>query len=65
MPLTVPQAPIAESLRHPQLTPVWLDRFKPWLIAAGLLLVLSYGPQLFDQISDMSLNAPGVDFPVF
>jgi cytochrome c oxidase subunit 1 len=64
-PADVPQAPIAESLRHPQLTPVWLDRFKPWLIAAGLLLLLSYGPQLFDQISDMSLNAPGVDFPVF
>jgi cytochrome c oxidase subunit 1 len=64
-PADVPQAPIAESLRHPQLTPVWLDRFKPWLIAAGLLLVLSYGPQLVDQISDMSLNAPGVDFPVF
>jgi cytochrome c oxidase subunit 1 len=64
-PADVPEAPIAESLRHPQLTPVWLDRFKPWLIAAILLLVLSYGPQLVDQISDMSLNAPGVDFPVW
>ena len=32
----VPEVPIAESMRHPQLTPVWLDRFKPWLIAAGV-----------------------------
>ena len=61
-PELVPEVPIAESLRHPQLTPVWLDRFKPWLIVAGLLLVLSYGPQLVDQILHMSLNAPGPDF---
>ncbi len=61
----VPEVPIAESLRHPQLTPVWLDRFKPWLIVAGLLVVLSYGPQLVDQIMDMSLNSPGPDFKVW
>ena len=46
----------------PQLTPLWLDRFKPWLIAAGVLLVVAYGPQLVDQISNMKLNAPGTDF---
>ncbi len=58
----VPQMPVAESLRDPQLTPVWLDRFKPWLIAAGVLLLLSYGPQLIDQIVHMNLNAPGTSF---
>jgi cytochrome c oxidase subunit 1 len=58
-PADVPEAPIAESLRHPQLTPVWLDRFKPWLIGAGILLLLAYGPQLVDQIMNMNLNAPG------
>ncbi len=55
----VPDMPVAESLRHPQLTPVWLDRFRPWLILAGLLLLIAYGPQLFDQIVNMNLNAPG------
>ena len=40
-PAEVPEAPIAESLRDPQLTPVWLDRFKPWLIAAGVLIVVA------------------------
>jgi len=59
-PADIPDVPIAESIRHPQLTPVWLDRFKPWLIAAGVLVVVAYGPQLFDQISNISLNAPGV-----
>ena len=58
----VPTVPVAESLRDPQLTPDWLDRFRPWLIAAGVLLALSYGPQLVDQIFDMRLNAPGTDF---
>jgi cytochrome c oxidase subunit 1 len=64
-PADVPEVPIAESLRHPQLTPVWLDRFKPWLIAAAVLVVLAYGPQLVDQIVNMNLNAPGVDFKVW
>lgn len=59
-PAEVPEVPIAESIRHPQLTPLWLDRFKPWLIAAAALLVIAYGPQLVDQIWNMDLNAPEV-----
>jgi cytochrome c oxidase subunit 1 len=58
-PELVPQVPVAESLRSPQLTPLWLDRFRPWLLAAALLLIIAYGPQLFDQIVNMNLNAPG------
>ncbi len=56
----VPEVPIAESLRDPQLTPAWLDSFKPWLIGALVLIVVAYGPQLIEQIGNMSLNAPGV-----
>lgn len=55
----VPEIPVAESLRDPQLTPVWLDRFRPWLIATVALILVAYGPQLVDQISGMQLNAPG------
>lgn len=51
--------PIAESLRDPQLTPAWLDRWKPWLIATVVLLILSYGPQLFDMIQNIQLTSPG------
>ncbi len=64
-PEEVPEVPIAESVRHPQLTPLWLDRFKPWLVGAGLLLVIAYGPQLVDQIYHMNLNAPGADIPLW
>jgi uncharacterized protein (DUF2062 family) len=58
----VPTVPIAESIRHPQLTPLWLDRFKPWLIGAALLLVIAYGPQFVDMLLNMNLNSPGTDF---
>ena len=38
---------MAESLRHPQMTPVWLDRFRPWILIATIaLIVVAYGPQL-------------------
>ena len=57
----IPEVPIAESIRHPQLTPLWLDRFKPWLLGAAALLVIAYGPQLADQLINMNLNAPGPD----
>ena len=57
-PEEMPEVPIAQSIRSPQLTPLWLDRFKPWLVGAGLLLAIAYGPQLADQIFNMNLNAP-------
>jgi cytochrome c oxidase subunit 1 len=56
----VPEPPVAESIRSPQLTPAWLDRFRPWLIAAGVLILVAYGPQLYSQISQIQLNTPGV-----
>ena len=62
-PEDVPEVPIAESIRHPQLTPAWLDRFKPWLITAVVLVVVAYGPQLYSMISNISLNSTGVIAP--
>lgn len=59
-PEDVPEIPVAESLRDPQLTPKWLDSFRPWLIGAVALIVIAYGPQLVEQIANMQLNAPGV-----
>jgi cytochrome c oxidase subunit 1 len=58
-PAEVPEVPVAESLRSPQLTPAWLDRFSPWLIGTGLLILIAYGPQLVAQITGSALNAPG------
>lgn len=57
-PALVPVPPVAESIRDPQLTPGWLDRFKPWLIGTAALIVVAYGPVLINMLSNLSLNAP-------
>ncbi|MBK9779393.1 MAG: b(o/a)3-type cytochrome-c oxidase subunit 1 [Anaerolineales bacterium] len=51
--------PIAESIQDPANTPVWLDRWAPWIYGAIALIVLMYGPVLFEMISNIALNAPG------
>ncbi|RME07725.1 MAG: b(o/a)3-type cytochrome-c oxidase subunit 1 [Anaerolineae bacterium] len=53
------EVPVAEAIHDPQDTPQWLDAFKPWLIGTIALIIIAYGPQLVDQIANISLNAPG------
>ena len=56
----MPEFPIAESLHDAQDTPEWLDRFKPWVIATIVLIILAYGPQLVDQIGNAAYNSPPI-----
>ncbi len=53
------EIPVAESVHDPQQTPAWLDKWVPWIIATFALIIIAYGPQLVDQIANMSLNSPG------
>lgn len=53
------EVPVAESIHNPQETPAWLDRWLPWIIATIALLIVAYGPNLIEQISNIQLNAPG------
>ncbi|MFC1997635.1 b(o/a)3-type cytochrome-c oxidase subunit 1 [Chloroflexota bacterium] len=53
------EIPIAESIHDPQQTPAWLDRWLPWVIATIALILIAYGPNLIEQISNMQLNSPG------
>lgn len=53
------QIPAAEALQDPQLTPGWLDRWAPWLVGAAALILIAYGPQLIDQLMNISLTSPG------
>lgn len=57
----VVDVPLAESLDDPNQAPLWLDRWKPWLIFAAVLIILAYGPQLLDQIFGIELTSPGFD----
>jgi len=56
------EIPAAESVHDPQQTPEWLDNWVPWIIATIALIIIAYGPQLVDQISNISLNSPGGKF---
>ena len=56
------EIPVAESVHDPQQTPEWLDKWLPWLIATIALIIIAYGPQLIDQIANISLNSPGGKF---
>ncbi|MDJ0756266.1 MAG: cbb3-type cytochrome c oxidase subunit I [Ardenticatenaceae bacterium] len=45
--------PVAEPY-HPEeiaVQPAWLDRWRPWIVTMIALIVISYGPVLFDLIS--------------
>lgn len=53
------EIPMAESIHDPQETPSWLDRWLPWVIATIALIIVAYGPNLIEQISNIQLNAPG------
>jgi cytochrome c oxidase subunit 1 len=53
------EVPVAEALQDPAQTPVWLDRFAPWLYGSFALVVVMYGPQLFELIKNISLTSPG------
>jgi cytochrome c oxidase subunit 1 len=55
-PELVPAIPVAEALHGDGPVPWWLDSFKPWLIATGLLIVVAYGPQLVSLITNQHLH---------
>lgn len=45
------EMPVAEPLRK-EVTPAWLDTWWPWLNGAIALILLSYGPMLYQLIRD-------------
>lgn len=52
------EMPIAEPL-NAELTPAWLDSWKPWLVGTVALIVIGYGPMLFQLIRDVAMTSPG------
>jgi len=53
------EVPVAVAMQDPALGPVWLDRWAPWLYGALALIVLVYGPVLFELIKNIALTSPG------
>lgn len=52
------EMPVAEPL-DPTPAPEWLDRWYPWVAGAVALVLVSYGPMLFNLIRNAQLLSPG------
>jgi hypothetical protein len=49
----------AEALSGPDHAPAALDRWRPWLVLAALLIVVAYGPSLARLVATTPLTTPG------
>jgi cytochrome c oxidase subunit 1 len=55
-----PEMPrFAEALSGPDHAPIILDRWRPWLALAAVLILIAYGPPLARLVATTPLNAPG------
>ena len=52
------EMPVAEPY-HGEKVPGWLSNWQPWLIGTIVLVVISYGPMLYQMISNIQLVSPG------
>ncbi|RMG94311.1 MAG: cytochrome C oxidase subunit I [Chloroflexi bacterium] len=52
------EMPVAEPL-DPTPAPVWLDSWRPWLALAVVLILIAYGPVLYEMITNIQLTSPG------
>lgn len=55
------EMPVAEPL-EPIPAPKWLDSWRPWLVTTVVLILVAYGPVLFNMITNINLTSPG--FPI-
>jgi cytochrome c oxidase subunit 1 len=56
-----PAAPeFAEALSGPDHAPAFLDRWRPWLVLAGALILIAYGPTLLRLALTTPLVTPGM-----
>ncbi len=52
------EMPVAEPYRNDP-SPAWLHTWRPWLITAAVLILVSYGPVLTYLFANMELTSPG------
>jgi cytochrome c oxidase subunit 1 len=52
--------PFASAISGPEDAPALLDRWRPWLIIAGALILLNYVPTLYQIISTSNFDVPGL-----
>jgi cytochrome c oxidase subunit 1 len=55
-----PVVPFARAVSGPEDVPPLLDRFVPWIACAAVLILINYGPTLYQLISTTQFTAPGL-----
>jgi cytochrome c oxidase subunit 1 len=55
----IPDIPVAETVSGPEEGPVWLSQWKPWLAVTIALIVIAYGPVLYEAIRTAEYTSPG------
>ena len=57
----VPAFPgFAEAMSGPEHAPAMLDRWRPWVVLAIVLILIAYGPTVAQLIASTPLESPGV-----
>ncbi|MBI5030875.1 MAG: cbb3-type cytochrome c oxidase subunit I [Chloroflexi bacterium] len=52
------EMPVAEPLKT-EVMPNWLQNWTPWLVGAVVLVVVAYGPALFELLVNLKMVSPG------
>lgn len=52
--------PFSKAISGPEDVPAILDRWTPWLVIAIVLILLNYGPLLYQLFTTTPLNVPGL-----
>lgn len=55
-----PEVPFARAVHGAADVPAALDRFLPWVGCALVLITINYGPTLYQLVSTIRLNVPGM-----
>ena len=56
----VADVPFAEAMSGPDHSPVIMDRWRPWLVLAVVLVIIAYGPTLARLVATTPLTTPGL-----
>jgi cytochrome c oxidase subunit 1 len=55
----IPDMPVAEAISRPEAGPMWLSQWKPWLAVTVALIVVAYGPILYEAVRTAEATSPG------
>ena len=53
------EVPFAQALSGPEHAPAILDRWRPWLVLAVVLIAIAYGPTMIRLVTTTPLTTPG------